>query len=125
MEKRGVREPSYWFETWRRATRWQRAVDAALAPWNLSHTRFFLLDLADRLGRKDSFKQRELVKESQLTEGAVSQMVRALEDLDLIERGVNGRSGREWKVRVTSEGRRLLATVRPVVQAVAATFPDE
>ena len=120
-----ARDPAYWFDVWRRAKRWQREINTALAPWALSHTKYLVLEAAARRGPRRSFKQRELVNATHLTEGAVSQVVGVLEQHGLLERAPHGLVGREWKVWLTSEGWHVLESVRPVVEALAATFPED
>jgi DNA-binding MarR family transcriptional regulator len=107
--------------------RWQRAVDEALSGLKLAHTRYLLLDVADRL-EKDGVegpKQRDLVVATQLTEPAVSSAVRTLEDQGFIDRSAHGEDARKWRLRVTPAGTRLLAKARPVVEALAVKFGEE
>lgn len=113
---------AYWIRLWCDATRWQRAVDAELRPFQLSFTRYMLLDLAEILEGTGAFKQRALVEETQLAESAVSSAVRALEELGWLERGPCGISAREWRINVTDEGRERLALARPIVDELAARF---
>ena len=107
--------------------RWQRAVDEALAPLKLAHTRYLLLDAADRLDREggDGLKQRALVEATHLGEPAVSSAVRALEDQGLLGRTAHEGDARRWSVHVTAAGTRALTKARPVVEALAMKFSAE
>jgi DNA-binding MarR family transcriptional regulator len=114
----------YWFKSWCVASRWQREVDAALAPWRLAHTRYLLLHFADRLERQtgDAISQRQLAAATLLGESAVSTAVSALCEQGLLDRDIQGVSPFANRITITDEGRAHLARTRPVVEAVAARF---
>lgn len=120
------RPPVVWFSVWCRATRWERAVDRALRPLALGHTRYMLLDLAERIEARtqDAMSHRMLVDLTQLREPAVSYVMGKLTADGLVDRIPDGLDCRIWRVRVTSKGRELLSRARPVVDRVAAELSN-
>jgi len=118
---------AHWFKTWCVASRWQRELDAALVPFGLAHTRYFLLHLAERLERLsgDAIMQRQLANATFLGESAISTAVTALCRDGLLDRDVQGIGLPAYRILVTDEGHALLARARPVVEAVAARFFEE
>jgi DNA-binding MarR family transcriptional regulator len=109
------------------ASRWQRDVDAALAPWRLAHTRYLLLHLADCLEREtgDAIMQRQLADATLLGESAISTAVTALCEEGLLDRDIQGVGRYAYRIIVTDAGKELLVRTRPVVEAVAARFCAE
>jgi DNA-binding MarR family transcriptional regulator len=109
------------------ASRWQRAVDAALVPWQLGHTRYLLLHLTDRLQRQtgDAIMQRQLAQATFLSESAVSIAVSALCERGLLDRDVRGVGLPAYRIMVTDEGHQLLAVTRPIVESVAERLSSE
>jgi DNA-binding MarR family transcriptional regulator len=108
------------FELWRAAMRWQRAVDRALAPLDLTHTQFLLLTTADSCVSEngDAVAQRTVATAAGLDEATTSRVMRTLSDRGLVDRGPTFGDQRQFRLLVTSEGRQLLKIARPEVQAV-------
>jgi DNA-binding MarR family transcriptional regulator len=112
------------FDLWRRAMRWQRAVDAALQPLGLTHTRYLLLSAVDRVQRStgDAVMQRAAAEAAGLDTATTCNLIRVLDERGWVNRGPDGLDARRVRVIVTAAGRRLLARAGSLVEASAAEF---
>jgi DNA-binding MarR family transcriptional regulator len=112
------------FALWRTAMRWQRSVDAALAPVGLTHTQFLVLNSASQLeaAKQDAFSQRALAEDAGLDEATTSRIVRTLEARGMLDRGPTFDDHRAWRVRVTRQGRSALRQASACVERAHKHF---
>jgi DNA-binding MarR family transcriptional regulator len=110
------------FELWRAAMRWQRAIDAALRPIDLTHTQYLVLASTARVIReqRDAVAQIAIAQSAELDRVTVSHLVRKLEARGLLDRGVDGTDARKWRVILTQRGERTLEKATAIVEATAA-----
>lgn len=110
------------FLLWRVSNAWQRRQRAALQPLELTHSQFVILAAATWFGGDEGLAQGrlgELVGADAMT---TSQVVRALESQQLLQRKENPDDPRAWRVVATSSGRALAARAVSVVEQVDADF---
>ncbi|MFF2052413.1 MarR family winged helix-turn-helix transcriptional regulator [Leifsonia sp. NPDC058194] len=114
------------FLLWHATLRWQRAMNAALAPFDLTHPQFVILTSAWWLGRSG-----ELPHQARLSEFTgsdpriVSEVTRRLLAKGLIERHADPSDARAKVLVVTGAGSEIAAAaVRAVEDADAAFFAD-
>lgn len=107
--------------------RWQRAVDRALEPLELTHTQYWVLataawciDEAD-----DAVSQQEIAYAAELDKATTSFVLRKLEDRGLVSRGPTGEGRAALRVVVTKSGYRTLAEAGPKVAAAARSLARE
>jgi DNA-binding MarR family transcriptional regulator len=112
------------FALWLEAMRWQRAVDATLAPLSLTHTQYLVLATASSLAKEidDAPSQRAIAERAGLDETTMSRVVRTLTDRSLLDRGDTFEDRRAWRVRVTSSGRAVLRNATASLEMVANRF---
>ena len=114
------------FLLWHATMRWQRAMRAALAPHDLTHVQFVLLASAWWLGEQgEQPSQRRLAEHAGTDAMMTSQVVRALERADLVQRLRDPADGRSVRVTITPAGReRLQGALADVEAADVAFFAD-
>ncbi|MFE9178298.1 MarR family winged helix-turn-helix transcriptional regulator [Streptomyces sp. NPDC007126] len=127
MSGSGAREQGPWgnpgFLLWRVALRWQRAVAAALRPFELTHPQFVVLSSAWWLGREGRPpSQRELAEHAGMDAMTASQVARALEAKKLITREQDRIDTRIKRLCVTDEGAALARTAIEQVEAVDRAY---
>lgn len=103
---------------------WQRAIRAALAPHDLTHTQFVLLTSLWWAGTHDGRAptQRELAELAGTDAMMTSQVVRRLADLGLVTRTADKRDARARRLRITAAGAELVAGSIRDVEATDARF---
>jgi DNA-binding MarR family transcriptional regulator len=117
------------FALWRAAMRWQRSIDAALRPLELTHTQYLVLASAARAIReqRDAVAHHAIAQAAELDLATISILVRKLETRGLLDRDVDGADARRWRVILTQRGRSLLDKATALVEAAAtaaARHPD-
>lgn len=114
------------FLLWHATMRWQRAMRAALQPHDLTHVQFVLLASAWWLGEQgEQPSQRRLAEHAGTDAMMTSQVVRALERADLVQRLRDPADGRSVRVTITATGRaRLQGALADVEAADGAFFAD-
>jgi DNA-binding MarR family transcriptional regulator len=97
------------FLLWHATMRWQRAAAAELAPLGLTHAQFRLLCAVAWLKEHacEWPSQRELAEHSGVDAMMTSQVVRALERGELIERFKDAHDARIRRLRCTQAGRAM------------------
>jgi DNA-binding MarR family transcriptional regulator len=110
------------FDLWRAAMRWQRAIDAALRPLDLTHTQYLVLASAARAMReqRDAVSQTSVAEAAELDRVTTSILVRKLEARGLFDRGNDATDTRKWRVILTQRGERMLEKATALVEAMAA-----
>ena len=109
---------------WLSAMRWRRRVASACAGARLSFPQWLLLHSAQGLidETEDAVIQAQIAARLELDQTTVSQMVRRLEDRDLVSRG-GDMTGKAWRVYLTDEAIRLLEDLSDPIEAVSASIP--
>ncbi|HYQ63927.1 MarR family winged helix-turn-helix transcriptional regulator [Actinophytocola sp.] len=111
------------FLLWHATLRWQRAVTAALRPYDLTHVQFVLLASVWWLGReKREPNQLELSQHTGADVKMVSQVLRKLESSSLIERNTDRVDTRMKRLRVTPIGVELVDKARFAVEDADAAY---
>ena len=112
------------FLLWHATLRWQRAMREALAPHGLTHVQFVLLASTWFLGEQgEAPSQRRLAEHAGTDPMMTSQVVRALERLDLMRRDRDPADARAVRLAVTDAGREgALAAIADVEEADRAFF---
>ncbi len=113
-----MKEIDTWAERWALANAWQKTVNVAVRRFGLTGSQYLVLRALDRLERQtgDAVKQRDVVEATQLGESTISHTFKKLEGLDLVDRGIHGIDARQWRIIVTSKGRKLLKHAEPIVE---------
>lgn len=111
------------FLLWRVTLRWQRSITAALAPLGLTHVQFVLLAAVWWLtseGRHPS--QRELASLAGTDVMMTSQVLRVLEERELLVRAIDPADARKRLLDITEAGRQLAEESITVVEAADLEF---
>jgi DNA-binding MarR family transcriptional regulator len=99
--------------------RWQRAVDATLAPLELTHTQYLVLSTARQLvDGADAVTQRAIAVEAGLDEATTSNLVRALTERGFLDRGPALGDKRAWRVIPTQSGRQVVRQATSRIEAM-------
>lgn len=110
------------FMLWRVTNRWQAAMRATLAPFNLTHVQFVLLAsltwMADPIGTT----QTDLSQMARADPMMVSQVLRVLETKGLVERRADPNDGRARRVSITDAGRAAAQAANQAVEATDGAF---
>lgn len=107
---------------WQVTNRWQAAQRAALKPFDLTHVQFVLLAALTWLGSEGPVTQRQLADHARTDPMMTSQVVRALEQRDLLVRTPHQADGRAWALSVTEPGAVLVNRAVVAVEACDERF---
>ena len=111
------------FVLWRVVHRYQREVDRALAPLDLTHLQFTTLAMAAWQGRSGEWAtQSELVRFSDIQAMQISHMLKALEGKGMVARQRSASDARAKRIEVTAAGLTALRHALPVVIDVQRGF---
>ncbi|MFH9353770.1 MarR family winged helix-turn-helix transcriptional regulator [Kitasatospora sp. NPDC017646] len=123
FERPGRPTESPGFLLWRVTLAWQRALAAALRPYDLTHVQFVLLTGAWWLGVDEGVPtQRRLAEHSGTDPMMTSQVLRTLEGKGLVERLPDPVDSRAKRVRVTEAGQALRERAMYAVEKADAEF---
>jgi DNA-binding MarR family transcriptional regulator len=115
----GAPENAVGFVMWRIVARYQREVDRALIPHNLTNLQFITLALVAWFGREDKpVTQIELARSAGIHPMQVSQTLKALDAKQMISRKRSKSDTRAKRVEITSSGLEALQNALPKVIAV-------
>ena len=89
---------------WHVTNSWQRSIRAALAPYDLTHVQFVLLATLTAADRSTPITQRNLAELASIDEMMTSQVLRALERKQLVQRLPHPADGRARTLAVTEAG---------------------
>jgi DNA-binding MarR family transcriptional regulator len=113
------------FLLWRLTLDWQRAVTAALAPYELTHVQFVLLACAWSMSEHGAVpNQLRLAREAGTDVKMTSQVVRRLAANGLLTREVDPADSRARRLRPTARGAELAQRAIDAVEGVDAAFFD-
>lgn len=107
---------------WRVTNAWQRALRAALAPFDLTHVQFVLLASLTWMDHTEPVTQRDLAEHAGTDPMMTSQVLRALEAKGLITRARHPDDGRAWTLTPTPEGTQLASQANIAVEAADAAY---
>ena len=107
---------------WRVTNRWQAAQRAALKPYGLTHVQFVVLASLTWLAADGPVTQKALADHAALDPMMTSQVLRALEQLDLVHREDHPTDRRAKALAVTAAGRALANQAVKAVEACDAEF---
>jgi DNA-binding MarR family transcriptional regulator len=111
------------FQMWSVTLAWQREIKAALRPYDLTHVQFVLLASTWWLGGTEAPPtQTRLAEHARTDLMMTSQVLRRLEDKQLVRRYEDKVDTRAKRVSLTAEGRELLLRSLPAVDAADAAF---
>ncbi|MEP7053022.1 MAG: MarR family transcriptional regulator [Pseudomonadota bacterium] len=110
------------FLLWKVSNAWQRRQRAALEPFGLTHSQFVLLATATWFGASETLTQTRLAELSGVDPMTTSQVVRALEAAQLIERRSHPDDPRAKAILVTEAGRLKASRAVVAVEDTDAEF---
>jgi DNA-binding MarR family transcriptional regulator len=110
------------FTLWRVSNAWQRAVRGALQPWGLTHAQAVVLATIDWIGGGGRVKQYEVAELAGMDPMTTSQVVRALEEKELVKRARHPQDARAITVGLTSKGKKVLQRATKAVQGIDDQF---
>jgi DNA-binding MarR family transcriptional regulator len=112
------------FALWRDAMRWQRNVDASLAPLRLTHSQYLVLSTAETVTTeaRDAVTQRAIAEGAGLDEVTTSRLVRVLCEKGWLDRGPTAGDQRAYRVIITPKGRQVLRRAAADVEAASRRF---
>jgi DNA-binding MarR family transcriptional regulator len=117
-------EASPGFLLWHALLRWQRAMNAALDPFGLTHMQFVMLTSIWWIGRNEGVppNQTELARWVGVDKMTTSQVVRNLESRKLVARVADPSDARAFKLTPTAKGAKLAGSAIASVEAVDEEF---
>ncbi len=122
----GAPQHAVGFVMWRVVHRYQREVDQALRPLDLTHLQFITLALTAWAGRSDkAVTQSELARAGDIHPMQVSKVLGALEGKAMVERSPSDTHGSAKNVAVTISGLATLREAMPLVISVQARLFGE
>lgn len=117
-------ERSPGFLLWHISTSWRSCIESILKPMNLTHPQFVVLATLGWLTRTgDRVTQATIGKMAGLDPNTTSQILKGLEQKDLIKRASSS-DGRAKNPFLTSKGKDILAKALPAVESTDHHFFD-
>lgn len=111
------------YQLWLVSNLWQRKVRAILEPLELTHTQFVVLAVVGWLDEEDApVTQAAVARRAGIDEMMTSQVVRTLEDRELLERGKHPTDARARTLALTPSGEETLISARTIVRDKMHTF---
>jgi DNA-binding MarR family transcriptional regulator len=107
---------------WQVTNRWQAAQRAALKPFGLTHVQFVLLASLTWLDAEGPVSQRQLADHAASDPMMTSQVLRALEQRDLVRRAEHPDDKRARSLTPTAAGVRLANRANAAVEACDRAF---
>ena len=108
---------------WKVSTLWQRKIKENLNKINLTHTQFVILATIQELSeRYEIITQKEISDFSSVDTMTVSSVLRLLEKKKFLTRTPHPTDTRANKIKMTSEGEKMIHIAIPVVEAVDDEF---
>ncbi len=115
-------ERSPGFLLWHLSTSWRSCIEAVLKPLGLTHPQFVVLATLGWLTRNgDRITQASIGKMAGLDPNTTSQIVKGLEQKDLLQREKSS-DGRAKNPLLTSKGKTILAKALPAVETADHQF---
>ncbi|HEY3256962.1 MAG TPA: winged helix DNA-binding protein [Polyangiaceae bacterium] len=121
----GVRATELRKAEWLSAMRWRRRVESACAASCLSFPQWLLLHSAQRLieETEDAVIQAQIAARIELDQTTVSQLVRRLDERQLVSRG-GDITGKAWRIYLTDEAIQLLRDLDDPIEALSGSAID-
>ncbi len=114
------------FLFWQLSMKWRRQVELALAPLTLTHPQFVLLACLGWLTRENNeVSQAELARYACTDVNMTSQVLRALEQKEYIQRKRREGNERSKFPQLTVSGKKILEKAIPLVEQVDIEFFGE
>jgi len=110
------------FMLWRVTNQWQSLMRRTLVPFDLTHVQFVLLAAVSWKPEPHGTTQIELAQRVRVDPMMVSQVLRALEAKELVERRVDPSDGRARRVSATAAGIERAQVANAAVEAADAEF---
>lgn len=107
---------------WRVTNSWQRAIRAALAPFDLTHVQFVLLAVLAATDRSAAPTQRDLATRAATDPMMTSQVLRVLESKGLVERRPHPTDRRARALVLTATGLRLVQRANAAVETADRAY---
>ena len=108
---------------WQLTALWQRAINAALKPYELTQVQFVLLASLLWLSSKEKcITQVMLARHAKLDVMMTSQVLRTLESRDLVVRNPHPTDTRAKMLKLTLAGKKLAMSAVPAVEQVDQKF---
>lgn len=102
------------------AWRWRRRVEAALRDAGLTFTQWLVLDATERAleAQRDAVNQSDVSRITELDRMTVSQVMRTLSDLGMVDRGPSA-SGPAYRIFLTRKGKHVLREAEESILAAS------
>jgi DNA-binding MarR family transcriptional regulator len=116
-------EDSPGFLLWQATMTWQRQIKAALEPYHVVHAQFVIMALTlwlEAHGHEST--QVVICRWSHLDKMTVSKSLKKLASMGLVQRSEHAVDTRAKNVSLTTEGKRLVQQLVPVVEGIDAAF---
>jgi MarR family transcriptional regulator, organic hydroperoxide resistance regulator len=114
---------SFGFRLWHVTHAWQRRLETALAPLDLTHLQFVMLAATNWLSRQgETPSQTRIACFTGIDRMMVSKILRLLEGKGYLVRGTHPDDPRANRVALSPEGRAALAKAIPVARATQEAF---
>jgi DNA-binding MarR family transcriptional regulator len=111
------------FSLWQVSSLWQRRINAGLRPFGLTHAQFVLLASLTWLADSDKpLTQAELASHAKMDVMMTSNVLRTLEEKNLVRRDPHPTDTRAKSLAVTEQGRELAAQAVRVVENIDHDF---
>ena len=107
---------------WQVTNRWQAAQRTALRPFDLTHVQFVLLAALTWLGADGPVTQRQLADHAGTDPMMTSQVLRALERRNFVNRAAHPSDRRAWSLSATDEGVTLVNRAIVAVEGCDDSF---
>lgn len=107
---------------WHVTNAWQRAIRQTLARFDLTHAQFVLLATLTWMDRSTPITQSELAAHAGTDVMMTSQVLRALESKDLVERSKHPTDGRARALSPTPAGRSLASLANLAVESADRAY---
>lgn len=116
-------EDSPGFLLWQVSSLWQRQINAGLKPFGLTHAQFVLLaSLAWLVGDERSLTQVDLANHAKMDVMMTSNVLRTLEEKDLILRKAHPTDTRAKSLSITDKGLELAGQAVRAVEEIDGDF---
>src|SRR5690242_19471020 len=116
-------EASPGFLFWRAFNAWSRAIRLGLEKQGLTQVQYSILAAVSYLGSTgEDVSQQDVAGQLSMDKMMVSDVVKTLEDKEMLTRRPHSRDGRALSLRLTPEGSRRLRKAIPVVEGEDERF---